>query len=61
MSTTDNPGGIAASHPELELFDILVAPSTGKEKNTIRMELQPTACWKINDTRFDFGSSFVLP
>ena len=62
MSDPSTPGGFSASHPDLELFDILVAPSTsGKEKNTIRMELQPVACWKINDTRFDFASSFVLP
>ncbi|MEO6759969.1 MAG: peptidoglycan-binding protein, partial [Saprospiraceae bacterium] len=62
MSSPSNLGGIAASHSAAELFDIFVAPTTtGKEKNTIRMELTPVACWKINDVRFDFASSFVLP
>ena len=62
MSNPSNLGGIAASHSAAELFDIFVAPTTaGKEKNTIRMELTPVACWKINDVRFDFASSFVLP
>ena len=54
-------GGVAARHPRAELFPILLAPTTSKEKNTIREELIPVACWKINDVRFDFGSSFVLP
>ena len=62
MPPEDEVGGIAASHPIAELFSILVAPTvTGKEKNKIRMELIPVACWKINDVRFLFGSSFVLP
>ena len=62
MPDSNSPGGIAADHPELEPFHILLAPTTtGKEKNTIRLDLAPVACWKINDTRFEFGSSFVLP
>jgi hypothetical protein len=55
-------GGLSASHPELETLPILVSPSTeGKGRNTIRMELIPIACWKLDDVRFAFGSSFVLP
>jgi len=54
-------GGHSGAHPEFEVLPILAAPSTKGEKNTIRMELLPIACWKINDLRFDFGSSFVLP
>ncbi|HEU0122093.1 MAG TPA: OmpA family protein [Bryobacteraceae bacterium] len=63
MSTlTEILGGIANTHPAAELFPILVAPSlTGKEKNKIRMDLIPVACWKLNDVRFAFASSFVLP
>jgi len=59
---TAGEGGLSASHPPLVLFPILVAPSApGRGKNTIRMELLPVACWKVNNVRFDFGSSFVLP
>ena len=56
------PGGIAASHLDLDILPILVSPSTaGKGKNTIRMELIPVACWKLNDVRFAFASSFIRP
>jgi len=61
MLNPSYPGGLSANHPSVELFPILVAPSTGNEKNRIRMELIPVACWKLNDVRFAFGSSFVLP
>ncbi|MBM3752620.1 MAG: OmpA family protein [Acidobacteria bacterium] len=61
MSTLDSPGGIVSSHPAADPFPILLAPSLGKEKNTIRSGLIPVACWKLNDVRFAFGSSFVLP
>jgi len=54
-------GGVSGKHPPIEHLPIVVAPATGKGKNTIRMELIPIACWRINDIRFDFGSSFVLP
>src|SRR5687768_6497074 len=54
-------GGYAASHKQEDPFPILVAPSLGKEKNTIRQELITIACWKIDDVRFYFDSSFVLP
>ena len=60
-ATTQASGGQSATHPRSELFTIAAAPATGKEKNTIRMELIPVACWKLNDVRFAFGSSFVLP
>jgi len=54
-------GGQSASHPSIERFPILAAPATGNEKNTFRLELIPVACWKLNDVRFAFNSSFVLP
>jgi len=69
MSTSkDNPdpnppvGGVAGQLGEFPQFPLLVAPTTdGRGKNTIRMELIPVACWKLNDVRFEFGSSFLLP
>lgn len=54
-------GGYAASHPVEPLLPILVAPSTKVERNVIRQELVTVACWRLNDLRFDFDSSFVMP
>ncbi len=54
-------GGYAASHPVAPLLPILVAPSTRVERNVIRQELVTVACWRLNDLRFDFDSSFVMP
>lgn len=58
----NSAGGITATHFEPEELPLLVSPSVaGKGKNTFRMELIPVACWKLNDVRFAFASSFVLP
>ncbi len=54
-------GGVSFAHEAPETLPILAAPSTKGEKNTIRMELIPVACWRVNDVRFEFGSSFLLP
>ncbi|MFN0105302.1 MAG: peptidoglycan-binding protein, partial [Bryobacteraceae bacterium] len=55
-------GGVSGTHPVTEPFDILLAPTlTGKETNRIREELVTVACWKLNDVRFLFGKSFILP
>ena len=54
--------GVASSHPVLRL-PLYVAPSTRDEdatKNTLRMSLDPIACWRLNDARFEFDSSFVV-
>lgn len=40
---------------------VLVAPALANERNTIREGLVPVAGWQIDDVRFDFDSSFVLP
>ena len=39
----------------------LVAPATSSEANTIRLRLIPVACWRVDDIRFAFDSSFVTP
>jgi len=55
-------GGSVGHHPTIKNLPILASPSTSdKGKNTIRMELIPVACWKLDDVRFAFASSFVLP
>ncbi len=54
-------GGLAGTHADPGAPPVLVAPATADEKNTIRPPLIPLACWKIEDLRFEFGSSIVLP
>src|SRR6266852_762635 len=58
-SSTD--GGIAGSHPALADAGVLVGPSAAKEQNLVTAGLIPVACWRVDDVRFDFDSSFVLP
>ena len=57
----DVTGGVAASHPEPEAQLIRVAPTTETSANTVRAFLIPVGCWRIDDVRFDFDSSVVLP
>jgi hypothetical protein len=40
---------------------VLVAPTLQAERNTIREGLVPLACWRMDDVRFAFASSFVNP
>src|SRR5260370_24548183 len=54
-------GGLAGNHSDLASLPVLVAPATADERNTIRPALVPLACWKIEDLRFEFGSSVILP
>lgn len=58
-SATD--GGVLGQHPDPDPFQLLVAPSTGSEFNTAHLRLIPIACFRIDDVRFRFDSSFVLP
>ena len=55
------PGGKHGSHPPVSDLPVHAAPRTGKETTTIRLELVSVACWKLNNVRFAFGSSFVVP
>ena len=58
-SVTD--GGVTGTHPDVATQPLRVAPSTGSEFNTALVGLIPVACWKVEDTRFAFNSSFVAP
>lgn len=53
--------GIAAPHSAPPPFRVLAAPATADEHNTIRQRLITVACWRLNDARFAFDSSFVSP
>jgi hypothetical protein len=56
-----SPGGTAASHPKAETLQFFVGPTTSDQFNTSRLRLIPVACWKVEDIRFAFDSSFVTP
>src|SRR5215472_9114928 len=53
-------GGVIGTHPAADPFQFFVAPSTSNEFNTARLRLIPIACFRIDDVRFKFDSSFVL-
>ena len=52
-------GGVAGSHPPAQTGPSAVAPSTASEFNRIVKPLIPIACWRVEDHRFAFDSSFV--
>lgn len=54
-------GSVSGKHGESPAYPLLVGPATSQEKNTIRPGLNPIACWRLEDLRFDFDSSFVRP
>jgi hypothetical protein len=59
--STGTEGGISSDHEPLQIRSALVAPTTSDEYNTIRVILIPIACWRVDDIRFEFGSSFIKP
>jgi len=54
-------GGMTADHPAESARVALVGPATASEFNTLRLRLVPIACWRVEDIRFEFDSSFVRP
>ncbi len=59
---TATEAGIAADHAALPPALALVAATINRtEHNGIRPSLAPIACWRANDMRFEFESSFVRP
>ncbi len=54
-------GGALGKHPAPDPFEFLVAPTTANDFNTARLRLIPVACFRIDDVRFRFDSSVVLP
>ena len=61
LDPADEIGGDAAAHPVFAFPDIFVGPSTSEQFNTIEEWIRPVACWRLDDTRFEFDSSFVKP
>src|SRR5262245_36515634 len=60
-ATSSSAGGAVGAHPPVEPLELLVAPSTADQLNTVRLRLIPLACWRVDDLRFRFDSSVVLP
>jgi outer membrane protein OmpA-like peptidoglycan-associated protein len=58
---TSNQGGVAGKHPTADAFAAKVAPTFGDELNTIKDPLVFVACWRLDDIRFEFASSFIRP
>ncbi len=54
-------GGASGTHESVAVPEFRLAPATAAEFNTLRLRLIPIACWRVDDIRFDFDSSIVLP
>ena len=54
-------GGATAEHPPVPIQEVVLSPTTANQFNTIRAAILPFACWRCDDIRFDFDSSFVRP
>jgi hypothetical protein len=52
-------GGVIGQHADSQQLQFLVGPATGTELNTLRDPPVPILCWKVEDVRFAFDSSFV--
>lgn len=60
LSSVPSLGGMTGTHPALDPFEYVVAPTTEGECNSARLRLIPIACWRVDDVRFRFDSSFPL-
>src|SRR5262245_43170288 len=54
-------GGTALDTPPRQTHEVVVAPTTSADFNTIRAQLIPVGCWRMEDLRFEFDSSIIRP
>lgn len=54
-------GGVAGQHPAVAPLQFFAAPSMAGEFNSAHLRLIPVACWRVDEIRFAFDSSFVTP
>jgi len=52
-------GGVSGKHSSVPPFEFRVGAATSDQFNTARFRLIPIACWRVDDIRFAFDSSFV--
>jgi len=53
--------GVFGTFPDFADPLAKVGPSTADQSNRLRVPLIPRACWKLEETNFEFDSSFILP
>jgi outer membrane protein OmpA-like peptidoglycan-associated protein len=51
-------GGTTGKHEPVDPFQFLVGTSTADQFNTAILRLLPIACFRVDDVRFSFDSSF---
>src|SRR5215475_14177547 len=54
-------GGVTGDFAPKTPLPVFAAPATADEKNLYKEPLVPIACWRMDDIRFEFDSSFVTP
>jgi peptidoglycan hydrolase-like protein with peptidoglycan-binding domain len=54
-------GGISGGHSSSGTHEFFIGPATSDEYNTYRFPLVPRGCWRLEDVRFEFDSSFINP
>jgi hypothetical protein len=54
-------GGGAHDTPPRQTHEMLLAPTTADHRNTVRAQLIPVGCFKMEDLRFEFDSSIIRP
>ena len=52
-------GGVSGKHDPLEAPTLLVGSTTADEFNSVTLRLIPIACFRVDDIRFAFNSSFL--
>src|ERR1019366_3421138 len=52
--------GCTGVHERQDLVYLAVAPQTTAEFNKLRLPIEAIACWRMDDARFDFDSSFIV-
>ncbi len=60
-SGTEVRGAIVGENAPRQTHPVLVAPTNSTGRNTIRAAIIPIACWRLEDIRFGFDSSFINP
>ncbi|MGE5692392.1 MAG: peptidoglycan-binding protein, partial [Candidatus Zixiibacteriota bacterium] len=61
MEQIKTEGAVAAEQRPPEPSSILAAPTTTDEFNTLGERLIPKGCFRMEDVRFEFDSSFIKP
>ena len=54
-------GALTALHPAPDARVAAVGPTIADLHNTLRPRIEPLGCWRMDDPRFDFDSSFIQP